>query len=84
MSEGNPNHQHVAALLALDIDIAWDVVQACKDDAEALYGQLRILKRKRDQAISGDPEDVEATRRRYDTTCMLFSLPFSDDGGDNG
>jgi len=77
MPDGNPNYQHVAALLALDIDIAWDIAEAHRDDAGTLYGQLKMLKECRDVAVSGDPDDIEQTRRRFRATHMIFNLPVS-------
>lgn len=75
----NPSeeHQQVAALLALYIDLAWDVVEGMvKDPDDApkevskLYKQMRLLKRQRDDIIN-DPKKRQSSFR---SSSMLFNL----------
>jgi len=71
--------QQVAALLASDIDLAWDMAQEEPENTKFLFWIIKNLKEKRDIAIS----DAQARQKRFEACCLLFSLPLAKEEEDH-
>ncbi len=60
-------HQKVAALVCMDIDI---VLKAAEKKPELALGLLRMLKDKKDAILN----DKECRDSRYSATCTIFNI----------
>lgn len=70
MSEEISEHQMVAAILAMDIDLSYDVMKE-KPELDQMIHEIKRLKENRDLAIN----DKESRERRYWAMCTVFNLP---------